>query len=135
MSIFVLGGMVIGPQFHLINHPKEFLVVLGDASEPFPAWFIKEPVFFHIKCAGDGVIGGDHSEGFQGDLPIFPLDHDIVTGALPVVMTPGKWSLMCDDFLVLPHHGFLMVSLNVVHNLTKGEDLFELMVIHGAPEL
>ncbi len=84
VPILLPGCHLVGSEFGLVNHAKEFLVSLGKMPEPLPSIHVKKIIVPGIDGTGDRIVGSNDREGFGGYLPILPFDGDVECGSLVV---------------------------------------------------
>jgi hypothetical protein len=92
-------------------------------------------VLASIHGASHWVVLAKDIERFRRDLPILPLNEDVVSRTLVFWIGSPKRTFVTDDTLEVPESiavfvlMLLFVFLNVVHQLIVGKDLFVLGVI------
>jgi hypothetical protein len=80
-------------------------------------------------------------ERFRRDLPILPLNENVVSRTLVFWIGSSKGTLVTDNMLEVPESitifvlMLLFILLNVVHQLIVGKDLFIVIIIDGANKL
>jgi hypothetical protein len=98
-------------------------------------------VLASIDSASHWVILTKDIERFRHDLPILPLNEDIVSRTLVFWIGSSKRTFVTDDMLEVPESiavfilMLLFVLLNVVHQLIVGKDLFIVVIIARANKL
>jgi hypothetical protein len=94
-----------------------------------------------IDSASHWVILAKDIERFRRDLPILPLNEDIVSRTLVFWVGSSKMTFVTDNMLEVPESiaifilMLLFVLLNVVHQLIVGKDLFVVVVVDRANKL
>jgi hypothetical protein len=94
-----------------------------------------------IDSASHWVILAKDIERFRRDLPILPLNEDIVSRTLVFWVGSSKRTFVTDNMLEVPESiaifilMLLFVLLNVVHQLIVGKDLFVVVVVDRANKL
>jgi hypothetical protein len=86
VSILVLSGSAKGMELGFVSKTNQFLLSFGNPFEAFPPIKIKEFVISCIDSTGDGTISRNDGKGFSVDLPIFPLNHYIITRSIPILV-------------------------------------------------
>jgi hypothetical protein len=98
-------------------------------------------VLASIDSASHWVVLAKDIERFRYDLPILPLNEDVVSGTLVFWIGSSKRIFMTDDMHEVPEPiaifilMLLFVLLNVVHQLIVGKDLFIVVIIDRANKL
>jgi hypothetical protein len=98
-------------------------------------------VLTSIDSASHWVIFAKDIERFRCDLPILPLNEDVVSRTLVFWIGSSKRTFVTDDMLEVPESipvfilMLLFVLLNVVHQLIVGKDLFVVIIFDRANEL
>jgi hypothetical protein len=94
-----------------------------------------------IDSASHWVVLAKDIERFRRDLPILPLNENIVSRAPVFWIGSPKRALVTDDMLEVPESiavfvlMLLFILLNVVHQLIVGKDLFLGVIIDRANKL
>jgi hypothetical protein len=94
-----------------------------------------------IDSASHWVILAKDIERFRHDLPILPLNENVVSRTLVFWIGSPKRTFVTDDMLEIPESiaifilMLLFVLLNVVHQLIVGKDLFVGVIIDRANKL
>jgi hypothetical protein len=94
-----------------------------------------------IDSASHWVILAKDIERFRRDLPILPLNENIVSRTLVFWIRSSKRTFVTDDMLAVPESiavfvlMLLFVLLNVVHQLIVGKNLFIVIIIDRANKL
>jgi hypothetical protein len=94
-----------------------------------------------IDSASHWVLLAKDIERFRCDLPILPLNENIVSRTLVFWIRSSKRTFMTDNMLEVPESiavfvlMLLFVLLNVVHQLIVGKDLFIVVIINRANKL
>jgi hypothetical protein len=94
-----------------------------------------------IDSASHWVILAKDIERFRRDLPILPLNENVVSRTLVFWIGSSKRTFMTDDMLGVPESiaifilMLLFILLNVVHQLMVGKDLFIVVIIDRANNL
>jgi hypothetical protein len=94
-----------------------------------------------IDSASHWIILAKNIERFRRDLPILPLNQNIVSRTLVFWIRSSKETFMTDNMLEIPESitifvlMLLFLLLNVVHQLIVGKDLFVVVIIDGANKL
>ena len=121
ITILVVWCCAVRPELGLVNHAEELLVSLGYALEPFPTVKIQKAIFLGIYCTGDRIVSGNDGEGFGGNLPVLPFDHDVVLGALVSWVRGLERTFMRCDAAKFPHFGSTIILLpNIIEDLIVG---------------
>jgi hypothetical protein len=95
-------------------------------------------VLVSIDSASHWVILAKDIERFRRDLPILPLNENVVSRTLVFWIGSPKKTFVTDDMLEVPESiavfilMLLFVLLNVVHQLIVGKDLFIVVIINRA---
>jgi hypothetical protein len=98
-------------------------------------------VLASIDGASHWVVLAKDIERFRRDLPILPLNENIVSRTLVFWIRSSKRTFVTDDMLEAPESiavfilMLLFVLLNVVHQLIVGKDLFVVVIINRANKL
>jgi hypothetical protein len=98
-------------------------------------------VLTSIDSASHWVVLAKDIERFRRDLPILPLNENIVSRTLVFWIESSKRTFMTDNMLEVPESNaifvlmLLFVLLNVVHQLIVGKDLFVGIIIDRANKL
>jgi hypothetical protein len=98
-------------------------------------------MFASIDSASLRIILAKDIERFRRDLPILPLNENIVSRTLVFWIGSPKRTFMADNMLEVPESiaifvlMLLIVLLNVVHQLIVGKDLFVVIIIDRANKL
>jgi hypothetical protein len=98
-------------------------------------------VLASIDSASHWIILAKDIERFRLDLPILPLNQNVVSRTLVFWIGNSKRTFMTDNMLEVPESitiivlMLLFVLLNVVHQLIVGKDLFVVIIIDRANEL
>jgi hypothetical protein len=98
-------------------------------------------VLASIDSASHWVVLAKDIERFRRDLPILPLNENVVSRILVFWIGSFKRTFMTDNMLEVPESiavfilMLLFVLLNVVHQLIVGKDLFVVVIIDGANKL
>jgi hypothetical protein len=98
-------------------------------------------VFASIDSASHWIILAKDIERFRRDLPILPLNENIVSRALVFWIGSSKRTFVADNMLEVPESiavfvlMLLIILFNVVHQLIIGKDLFVVVIIDGANKL
>jgi hypothetical protein len=98
-------------------------------------------VLASIDSPSHWVILAKDIERFRHDLPILPLNENVVSRTLVFWIGSPKWTFMTDDMLEVPESiaifilMLLFVLLNVVYQLIVGKDLFVGIIIDRANKL
>jgi hypothetical protein len=94
-----------------------------------------------IDSASHWVVLAKDIERFRRDLPILPLNENVVSRTLVFWIGSPKRTFVTDDMLEVPESiaifvlMLLFVLLNVVHQLIVGKDLFLGVIIDRANKL
>jgi hypothetical protein len=94
-----------------------------------------------IDSASHWVVLAKDIERFRRDLPILPLNKNVVSRTLVFWIGSSKRTFMTDNMLEVPESiaifvlMLLFVLLNVVHHLIVGKDLFIVVIIDRANKL
>jgi hypothetical protein len=94
-----------------------------------------------IDSASHWVILAKDIERFRRDLPILPLNENIVSRTLVFWIGSSKRTFVTDNMLEVPESitvfilMLLFTLLNVVHQLIVGKDLFVVVIIDRANKL
>jgi hypothetical protein len=94
-----------------------------------------------IDSASHWVILAKDIERFRHDLPILPLNENVVSRTLVFWIGSSKRTFVADNTLEVPESitifvlMLLVVLLNVVHQLIVGKDLFVVIIIDRANKL
>jgi hypothetical protein len=94
-----------------------------------------------IDSASHWVILAKDIERFRRDLPILPLNENIVSRTLVFWIGSSKRTFVTDNMLEVPESitvfilMLLFILLNVVHQLIVGKDLFVVVIIDRANKL
>jgi hypothetical protein len=98
-------------------------------------------VLVSIDSASHWVILAKDIERFRRDLPILPLNENVVSRTLVFWIGSPKKTFVTDDMLEVPESiavfilMLLFVLLNVVHQLIVGKDLFIVIMVDRANKL
>jgi hypothetical protein len=98
-------------------------------------------VFASIDSASHWVVLAKDIERFRRDLPILPLNENVVSRTLVFWIGSPKRTFVTDDMLEVPESiavfilMLLFVLLNVVYQLIVGKDLFVVIIIDRANKL
>jgi hypothetical protein len=98
-------------------------------------------VLASIDSASHWVVLAKDIERFRRDLPVLPLNENVVSGTLVFWIGSSKRTFVTDDMLEVPESiavfvlMLLFVLLNVVHQLIVGKDLFIVIIIDRANKL
>jgi hypothetical protein len=98
-------------------------------------------VLVSIDSASHGVVLAKDIERFRRDLPILPLNKNVVSRTLVFWIGISKRTFVTNDMLEVPESiaifvlMLLFVLLNVVHQLIVGKDLFVVIIINRANKL
>jgi hypothetical protein len=98
-------------------------------------------VLASIDSASHWVLLAKDIERFRSDLPILPLNENVVSRALVFWIGSSKRTFVTDDTLEVPESiavfvlMLLFILLNVVHQLIVGKDLFVVIIIDRANKL
>jgi hypothetical protein len=98
-------------------------------------------VLTSIDSTSHWVILAKDIERFRRDLPILPLNENVVYRTLVFWIRSSKRTFMTNDMLEVPESiavlvlMLLFVLLNVVHQLIVGKDLFVVVIIDRANKL
>jgi hypothetical protein len=98
-------------------------------------------VLVSIDSASHWVVLAKDIERFRRDLPILPLNENVVSRTLVFWIGSPKRTFVTDDMLEVPESiaifvlMLLFVLLNVVHQLIVGKDLFVGVIIDRANKL
>jgi hypothetical protein len=98
-------------------------------------------VLTSIDSASHWVVLAKDIKRFRRDLPILPLNKDVVSRTLVFWIGSPKRTSVTDDMLEVPESiavfilMLLFVLLNVVHQLIVGKDLFVVIIIDRANKL
>jgi hypothetical protein len=94
-----------------------------------------------IDSASHWIILAIDIERFRRDLPILPLNQNVVSSTLVFWIGSPKRTFVTDNMLEVPESitifvlMLLFVLLNVVHQLIVGKDLFVVVIIDRANKL
>jgi hypothetical protein len=94
-----------------------------------------------IDSASHWIILAKDIERFRRDLPILPLNENIVSRTLVFWIGSSKRTFVTDNMLEVPESitilvlMLLFILLNVVHQLIVGKDLFVVVIIDRANKL
>jgi hypothetical protein len=94
-----------------------------------------------IDSASHWVILAKDIERCRRDLPILPLNEDVVSRTLVFWIGSSKRTIVTNDMLEVPESiaifvlMLLFVLLNVVHQLIVGKDLFVVLIVDRANQL
>jgi hypothetical protein len=94
-----------------------------------------------IDSTSHWVVLAKDIERFRGDLPIVPLNKNVVSRTLVFWIGSSKRTFVTDNMLEVPESitililMLLFIPLNVVHQLIVGKDLFIVVIIDGANKL
>jgi hypothetical protein len=94
-----------------------------------------------IDSASHWIILAKDIERFRCDLPILPLNENIVSRTLVFRIGSSKGTFVTDNMIEVPESitifvlMLLFVLLNVVHQLIVGKDLFIVIIIDRANKL
>jgi hypothetical protein len=98
-------------------------------------------VLASIDSASHWIILAKDIERFRCDLPILPLDENVVSRTLIFWIGSSKRTFMTDNMCEVPESitvfilMLLFVLLNVVHQLIVGKDIFTVKIIDRANKL
>jgi hypothetical protein len=98
-------------------------------------------VLASIDSASHWVVLAKDIERFRRDLPILPLNENVVSRTLVLWIRSSKRTFVTDDMLEVPESiavfilMLLFILLNVVHQLIVGKDLFVVIIINRANKL
>jgi hypothetical protein len=98
-------------------------------------------VLASIDSASHWVVLAKDIERFRCDLPILPLNENVVSRTLVFWIGSSKRTFVTDDMLEVPESiavfvlMLLFVLLNVVHQLIVRKDLFIVFIINRANKL
>jgi hypothetical protein len=98
-------------------------------------------VLASIDSASHWVILAKDIERFRRDLPILPLNKNVVSRTLVFWIGSSKRTFVTNNVLEVPESiavfvlMLLFVLLNVVHQLIVGKDLFVVVIVDRANEL
>jgi hypothetical protein len=98
-------------------------------------------VLTSIDSASHWVVLAKDIERFRRNLPILPLNENVVSRTLVFWIGSPKRTFMTDDMLEVPESiavfvlMLLFILLNVVHQLIVGKDLFVGIIIDRANKL
>jgi hypothetical protein len=98
-------------------------------------------VLASIDSASHWVVLAKDIERFRRDLPILPLNKNVVSRTLVFWIGSSKRTYVTNDMLEVPESiavfvlMLLFVLLNVVHQLIEGKDLFIVIIIDRANKL
>jgi hypothetical protein len=98
-------------------------------------------VLTSIDSASHWAILAKDIERFRGDLPILPLNENVVSRTLVFWIGSSKGTFVTDNMFEVPESitifvlMLLFVLLNVVHQLIVGKNLFVVINIDGANKL
>jgi hypothetical protein len=98
-------------------------------------------VLASIDSASHWFILAKDIERFRHDLPILPLNENVVSRTLVFWIGSSTRTFVTDNMLEVPESiavfvlMLLFVLLNVVHQLIVGKDLFVVIIIDGANKL
>jgi hypothetical protein len=98
-------------------------------------------VLASIDSASHWIILAKDIERFRRDLPILPLNENVVSRTLVFWIGSSKRTFMTNDILEVPESitvfilMLLFILLNVVHQLIVGKDLFIVVIIDRANKL
>jgi hypothetical protein len=98
-------------------------------------------VLTSIDSASHWIILAKDIERFRCDLPILPLNENIVSRTLVFWIGSFKRTFVTDNMLEVPESitvfilMLLFILLNVVHQLIVGKDLFIVVIIDEANKL
>jgi hypothetical protein len=98
-------------------------------------------MFASIDSASHWIILVKDIERFRRDLPILPLNENIVSRTLVFWIGSSKRTFVTDNMLEVPESitvfvlMLLFVLLNVIHQLIVGKDLFVVVIIDRANKL
>jgi hypothetical protein len=98
-------------------------------------------VLTSIDSASHWIILAKDIERFRRELPILPLNKNVVSRTLVFWIASSKRTFMTDNMLEVPESIvvfvliLLFILLNVVHQLLVGKDLFEVVIIDRAIKL
>jgi hypothetical protein len=94
-----------------------------------------------IDSTSHWVILAKDIERFRCDLPILPLNENVVSRTLVFWIRSSKGTFVTNNMLEVPESitifvlMLLFILLNVVHQLIVGKDLFVVVIIDGANKL
>jgi hypothetical protein len=94
-----------------------------------------------IDSASYWIILAKDTERFRRDLPILPLNENVVSRTLAFWIGSSKRTFVADNMREVPESlavfvlMLLIVLFNVVHQLIIGKDLFVVAIIDGAKKL
>jgi hypothetical protein len=98
-------------------------------------------VLTSIDSTSHWVVLAKDIERFRRDLPIVPLNENVVSRTLVFWIGSSKRTFVTDNMLEVPESitililMLLFVPLNVVHQLNVGKDLFIVVIIDGPNKL
>jgi hypothetical protein len=98
-------------------------------------------VLTSIDSASHWVVLAKDIERFRCDLPILPLNKNVVSRTLVFWIGSSKRTFVTDDMFEVPESiavivlMLLFILLNVVHQLIVGKDLFIVIIIDRANKL
>jgi hypothetical protein len=98
-------------------------------------------VIASIDSASHWVVLAKDIERFRHDLPILPLNENVVSRTLVFWIASSKRTFVTDNMLEVQESiavfvlMLLFVLLNVVHQLIVGKDLFVVIIINRANKL
>jgi hypothetical protein len=98
-------------------------------------------VLANIDSASHWIILAKDIERFRHDLPILPLNENVVSRTLVFRIGSSKRTFVTDNMLEVPESitifalMLLFILLNVVHQLIVGKDLFVVIIIDRANKL
>jgi hypothetical protein len=98
-------------------------------------------VLASIDSASHWIILAKDIERFRRDLPILPLNENVVSRTLVLWIGSSKRTFVADNTLEVPESitvfvlMLLFILLNVVHQLIVGKDLFVVIIIDRANKL
>jgi hypothetical protein len=94
-----------------------------------------------IDSTSHWVVLAKDIERFRRDLPILPLNENVVSRTLVFWIGSSKRTFVTNNMLEVPESiaifvlMLLFILLNVVHQLIVGKDLFVVIIIDGANKL
>jgi hypothetical protein len=98
-------------------------------------------VLASIDSASHWIILAKDIERFRHDLPILPLNENVLSRTLVFWIGSSKRTFVTDNMLEVPESitvfvlMLLSILLNVVHQLIVGKDLFIVIIIDRANKL
>jgi hypothetical protein len=98
-------------------------------------------MFASIDSTSHWIILAKDIERFRRDLPILPLNENVVSRTLVFWIVSSKRTFVANNMLEVPESiavfvlMLLIILLNVVHQLIIGKDLFVVIIMDGANKL